>query len=180
VVTNSRATAELVRRLGREALVVHPGIELGSFTPRPRPRRRRVLYLGGDVEHKGVEVARRLADTLVGPGIRELDPTEIPALIAEHDVVLVPSRAEPYGLVACEAIAAGRWVVASDVDGLREVVRDGVNGTLVSDGDFEAALAAVPDYDPDSVARTAAAFSADRYRAQLDQLWHDLVAPARR
>jgi D-inositol-3-phosphate glycosyltransferase len=179
VVTNSNATADLVRHLEREAIVIHPGIELARFAASPRPKQRRVLYLGGDVPHKGVEVARQLADTLVGPGIRELDPDEIPALIAEHDVVLVPSLAEPYGLVACEAIASGRWVVASDVDGLREVVRHGINGTLVSDGDFEAALAAVPDYDPREVARSAEAFSADRYREGLDQLWRSLLSDGR-
>jgi D-inositol-3-phosphate glycosyltransferase len=176
VVTNSSATAELVRRLGREALVIHPGIELERFTASPRPKQSRVLYLGGDVPHKGVEVARQLADTLVGPGMRELDPDEIPTLIAEHDVVLVPSLAEPYGLVACEAIASGRWVVARDVDGLREVVHDGVNGTLVADGDFGAALAAVPDYDPREVARSAEAFSAQSYREGLDQLWRNLLS----
>ena len=63
-------------------------------------------------------------------------------------MVLVPSVAEPFGLVALEAIAAGRWVVASAVGGLRDIVIDGVNGSLVGDGDFDAALAAVPDYDP--------------------------------
>ncbi len=65
-----------------------------------------------------------------------------------HDVVLVPSVEEPFGIVAVEAIASGRWVVAAAVGGLPDIVIDGVNGTLVSDGDYEGALARVPDYDP--------------------------------
>lgn len=84
VVANSADTAARVRELGAEAAAV-----------------------------KGFDIARRLADTLVGPGLREVDPGEIPDLIAAHDVVLVPSAAEGFGLVAAEAIAAGRWVVAS-------------------------------------------------------------------
>jgi D-inositol-3-phosphate glycosyltransferase len=39
---------------------------------------------------------------------------------AEVDVVLMPSRWEAYGLVAIEALSAGRALVCSDVDGLRD------------------------------------------------------------
>jgi glycosyltransferase involved in cell wall biosynthesis len=176
VVANSAETAEHVRRLGRQAQVIPPGIDLARFRASPRPARRRVLYLGGDVAEKGVDVARRLADTLVGPGLREVDPALVPGLIADHDVVLVPSRREPYGLVAAEAIASGRWVVASKVGGLAEIVTDGTNGTLVSDGDFEAALAAVPDYDPDTVAATAAPFSVERFRDAMRDVWARVLA----
>jgi glycosyltransferase involved in cell wall biosynthesis len=171
VVTNSRETADLVERLGATAEVIPPGVDLSRFVPVPRPGRRRILYLGGDVAHKGVDVARQLADTMVGPGIREVDPSEIPALMSEHTVVLVPSRAEPFGLVAVEAIASGRWVVASAVGGLVDIVTDGVNGTLVRDGDFAAALARVPDYDAATVARTAARFAIGESQAALARLW---------
>ncbi len=119
VVANSNETAERIHRFGVEAEVIPPGIDLARFSPTPRPPRpRRVLYLGGDIPHKGVEVARQLADTLVGPGLREVDPSEVPALMAAHDVVLVPSLEEAYGVVAAEAIASGRWVVARAVGGL--------------------------------------------------------------
>ncbi|GGJ02210.1 glycosyltransferase [Neoroseomonas lacus] len=51
----------------------------------------------------------------------------------EADVVLVPSRYESFGLVAIEAMAAGRPVVALAAGGLAEVVTDGVDGRLVPD-----------------------------------------------
>jgi glycosyltransferase involved in cell wall biosynthesis len=171
VVANSRETADLVTRLGARAVVVPPGIDLSRFPPQPRPTHRRVLYLGGDFPHKGVEVARQLADTLVGPGIREVDPSEVPSLIAAHTVVLVPSVAEPFGLVAAEAIASGRWVVARAVGGLVDIITDGVNGTLVSDGDFGGALARVPDYDPATVASTATRFSIEEHRRRMAETW---------
>jgi len=41
------------------------------------------------------------------------------------------------------------------VGGLTDIVIDGVNGTLVRDGDYARALGSVPDYDPQEVARTA-------------------------
>jgi D-inositol-3-phosphate glycosyltransferase len=47
------------------------------------------------------------------------------------DVVVVPSRSESFGLVALEAAACGRPVVAAAVGGLRTIVDDGVTGVLV-------------------------------------------------
>lgn len=171
VVTNSTATAQLVRRLGVQPAVISPGVDRQRFRPTPRPRSGRVLYLGGTEPRKGPEIARRLADTLIGPGIRTVAPDDVPALMAQHDLVLVPSHAEPFGLVAAEAIAAGRWVVARDIDGLREIVTDGVNGTLVADDDFERAVRDVPDYDPDVVAATAERFDWQRHRQRMADLW---------
>jgi glycosyltransferase involved in cell wall biosynthesis len=171
MVTNSGETAGLVAELGAEAVVIPPGVELSRFSALPLPPNRRVLYLGGDVEHKGIEVARKLADTLVGPGIREVDPGDVPALMASHAVVLIPSLAEPYGLVAAEAIASGRWVVARAVGGLREIIDDGVNGTLVTDEDFAGALARVPAYDPAAVASTAGRFSIQEHRTRMAEVW---------
>jgi glycosyltransferase involved in cell wall biosynthesis len=176
VVTNSQGTADLVLQLGVAATVVPPGIDLSRFHPQPLPAQRRVLYLGGEFEHKGVDVARKLADTLVGPGIREINPSEIPELMASHSVVLVPSRAEPFGLVAAEAIASGRWVVARAVGGLRDIVTDGVNGTLVSDDDFVGALARVPDYDPAALAFTAHLFTIEQHRAGMAEIWNRVLA----
>ncbi len=174
VVTNSEDTAAHIREMGVEPRIVPPGVDLARFSVTPRPAERRVLYLGGRNRRKGYDVAAELADTLVGPWLRDVEPDDIPALIAAHDAVLVPSVAEPFGLVAVEAIAAGRWVVASDVGGLRDIVIDGVNGTLVSDGDFAAALAGVPDYDPQAVAATAERYSLARWQASMAALWDEL------
>jgi glycosyltransferase involved in cell wall biosynthesis len=179
VVTNSADTAAHVRRLGREPMIAPPGVPLSDFSPTPRPAERRVLYLGGRNPRKGYEVAAGLADTLVGPGLREVSPEDVANLLAAHDVLLVPSKAEPFGLVAVEAIASGRWVVASDVGGLREIVIDGVNGTLVHDGDFAAALARVPEYDPYRLPPTVERYSLERWQDSLSRIWDELVPDAR-
>ena len=57
------------------------------------------------------------------------------------DVLVVPSREEPFGTVLAEAMAVGTPVVATRVGGLPEVVEDGETGVLVEPGD-PAALAA--------------------------------------
>jgi len=175
VVTNSQDTAAHIRAMGTDPVVVPPGVDLARFAATPRTQSRRVLYLGGRSRRKGYGVARAHADTLAGPGIMDVQPDEVPRLIAEHDVVLVPSLAEPFGLVAVEAIAAGRWVVAADVGGLRDIVVDGVNGTLVSDGDFAAALASVPDYDPAAIRRTVRRFSLGAWQRAMARVWDEVL-----
>lgn len=74
------------------------------------------------------------------------------------DVVAVPSYNESFGLVALEAQACGRPVVATDVGGLRHTVRDGYSGLLVKGHDerkWADALAAILD-DHDERIRMAA------------------------
>jgi glycosyltransferase involved in cell wall biosynthesis len=177
VVANSPQTAEQVAVAGVTAVLIAPGIDRDRFPVRPRPPERRVLYVGGTSPAKGHDVAVRLANTLVGPGIREVPPSEIPDLLATHDVLLMPSIREGFGLAAAEAIAAGRWVVASAVGGLTEVVEDGVNGTLVAPGgDFAAAIASVPDYDPATVSATATRFDAAHQRDAMASLWERVLA----
>ena len=60
-------------------------------------------------------------------------------LLADHDVVVVPSIwAENAPLVALEARAVGRPVLASDLGGLVELVKDGTDGRRFPAGDAKA------------------------------------------
>jgi D-inositol-3-phosphate glycosyltransferase len=101
------------------------------------------------------------------------------------DVVVVPSRSESFGLVALEAAACGRPVVASAVGGLTSLVVPGVTGELV-DGDdpVEVAdrVAALLD-DPAragamgaAAARRAAGFTWSTSAARLRRAYTDLAA----
>jgi D-inositol-3-phosphate glycosyltransferase len=53
------------------------------------------------------------------------------------DVVVMPSYYESFGMVALEAMACGRPVIASRVGGLASTVRDGITGFLVPDGNAD-------------------------------------------
>lgn len=77
----------------------------------------------------------RIADNIVWLGAKSQD--EIFRLYGLMDVVAVPSEFEGFGLSAAEAMAAGLPVVASDVDGLREVVEHDKTGLLVAYGDID-------------------------------------------
>lgn len=79
-----------------------------------------------------------IQDHVIWTGAKK--PDEVWRLYAIMDIIAVPSLFEGFGLVAAEAMAAGLPVVASEVDGLREVVEDRVTGYLVPAKD-ERALA---------------------------------------
>jgi glycosyltransferase involved in cell wall biosynthesis len=51
--------------------------------------------------------------------------------LARADVLVLPSTFEPFGIVLLEAMASGLPVVASNVGGIPEIVRDGETGFLV-------------------------------------------------
>lgn len=63
---------------------------------------------------------------------------EVPLYLRLADVVVMPSAAEALALVYLETQACGRVLIASDIDGAREVVRDGDTGLLHPLGDPDA------------------------------------------
>jgi D-inositol-3-phosphate glycosyltransferase len=103
------------------------------------------------------------------------------------DVVAVPSYNESFGLVALEAQACGRPVVATDVGGLRHTVRDGYSGLLVNGHDERSwadALAAVLDDHDErtrmgaNAAAHAATFSWDNTAAATLQAYRAAMKAA--
>jgi glycosyltransferase involved in cell wall biosynthesis len=65
------------------------------------------------------------------------------AALEKAGLLVLPSLAEGFGLVLIEAMAAGVPVVATDVPGIRDVVRDGATGLLVNPGDVSELAAAI-------------------------------------
>jgi glycosyltransferase involved in cell wall biosynthesis len=58
--------------------------------------------------------------------------TDMPAVLAESNVVCLPSYGEGLAKVLLEAAACGRAIVTTDVPGCREVVQPGENGLVVA------------------------------------------------
>lgn len=71
------------------------------------------------------------------------DRHDVPRLLAGVEVFALSSASEGYSIALLEACAAGLPIVATDVGGNREIVRDGVNGRLVPPADAAALATAL-------------------------------------
>jgi D-inositol-3-phosphate glycosyltransferase len=101
----------------------------------------RLIVLGEDSRDGDESEKERLKAVASALGVRDrvdflgsVAHHELPYFYAASDACVMPSYSESFGLVALEAQACGRPVVASGVSGLRSVVRDEVSGYLI-DGD---------------------------------------------
>ena len=84
-------------------------------------------YMRGELEALATSEQVRSSTTFAG----FVSDTDLVDAIKSSDVVAVPSRFEPFGIVALEAMAAGVPVVVSRVGGLAEIVDDAVDGLEV-------------------------------------------------
>jgi phosphatidylinositol alpha-mannosyltransferase len=152
----------------------------------------RILFIGQAVERKGLPVLLRAFEalreqvpatlTLVGADPDEvahmmLDDRGVHALgkvsesrklaeLAQAEVLCAPSlHGESFGMVLTEALAASTPVIASDIPGYRDVVRNGIDGQLTLPGDALALAEALRSLALDPAARTRMAAAA-RLRAE--------------
>jgi glycosyltransferase involved in cell wall biosynthesis len=65
-----------------------------------------------------------------------VSPDNLPVLLKNHDVLVLPSYSEGRPNVILEAMAAGLPVIASAIPGVDELVIDGTTGLLFSAGDI--------------------------------------------
>jgi phosphatidylinositol alpha-mannosyltransferase len=175
----------------------------------------RILFIGQAVERKGLPVLLRAFEalrehvpatlTLVGAAPEEiapllLDDRGVRALgkvtedekaeqLRRADVLCAPSLGgESFGMVLTEAFAAGTPVVASDIAGYRDVVRNGVDGLLTPRGDARELAEAlrVLALDPARRARMATAaheraerFAWPRVAAEVLEVYEQALAVGR-
>ncbi len=82
-----------------------------------------------------------------------LEHTDVPAFLNQLDVFVMPSIWEGFGVAAAEASASGLPVVATNVYGIPDVVRDGETGLLVPPKDPGALAKAIGRLVEDALLR---------------------------
>jgi len=63
--------------------------------------------------------------------------TDIPHILSAMDIFVFPSRAEAFGLVIIEAMAAGLPVISSNCDGVLDIIEQQKNGILANPLDID-------------------------------------------
>lgn len=87
------------------------------------------LHVFGDGPERS-RIERLIAEHGLPPHVTMHGFVPPAAAYGRIDLLVLPSIAEGFGLVLIEAMAAGVAVAASDVPGIRDVVRDGETGVL--------------------------------------------------
>jgi glycosyltransferase involved in cell wall biosynthesis len=183
VVCPSTALAEEARRLGAtDVRVIPSGVDIPQHVPVP-DEPPHALFVGRLAAEKGVEelvlACEGLPLVVIGDGpLRSLvpqavgfvPPGELGPYYERAAVVVCPSRREGYGVVAREAMAYGRPVVATAVGGLVDAVEHERTGLLVPPGDVRALRRALQRLLADAELR-ARLGAAAREHAQARLSW---------
>lgn len=91
---------------------------------------------------------------------------DVPDILAECDLMVVPSRSEGFGLVVIEGMFAKLPVIASNEGGPAELIKNGETGYLVPCGDWDALgkkILLVLDSDYSDVVEKAYVYAKDNY-----------------
>jgi len=184
-----------------QVAVIPSGVHMREFEALPSPaadgQTRKVILMSGRAEDplKGLdtllEAGRRLRGrrndfeirathfdpSLSTEWVRALgwrDHASALRLYETADIVVAPSLwMEPFGIVAVEAMAAGRPVCASNIGGLRDIVRDGATGLLFTPGDAEALARCLEMLLDDPGLRARMGAEGRRTAAGYD--WHTII-----
>ncbi len=110
---------------------------------------------------------------------------DIPDIIRQLHLLVVPSKFEPFGRVVIEAMACGRPVIGSRDGGIPEIIDHGKTGYLVEVGDHQgfadAALAALAqrekwqDMSRAAVSAARERFSLDAHVAQITAIYRQVL-----
>jgi glycosyltransferase involved in cell wall biosynthesis len=167
------------------------------------PGRIKVLFAGRFDRQKGIDVFSKAMEALgsqwhglaIGTPVVDkhfvmnfpvnltlcgwLPRAKVQHYIFTSDVVVIPSRWEGFGLIAVEAMRAGKAVIATTVGGLAEIVVDGSTGRQIkpdSAAELEIALRSLEIKGLEAMGRAGHQrflehYTADRLNSELFQLY---------
>jgi glycosyltransferase involved in cell wall biosynthesis len=185
-VANSRTTqARIHAYFGRDSTIVYPPVDTRRFSPGRVGRD--YVVVSELMPHKEIEVAIEAFNAMHlplivigdGPDARRLrkfagSTIRFAGRLADNEVAeilrgaraLIMTAVEEFGIVAVEAQAAGRPVIARRGGGALETVVDGVTGCFWSGGARELA-AAVLSFDSEAVDPQACVGNAARFDSSV-------------
>lgn len=184
IANSSVVRDRIARYYGRDAEVLHPPIDVSTFTPAAErgdfwvcmPSRLvaykradvavrafnevglRLIVVGDGRERSSLEAIARDNVTFAG----RVDDATVKQLLGSARGFIFPAE-DDFGIVNAEALASGTPVVALGRGGAPDIVRDGIDGRLVPEPDPALFAEAVRDVERSGVDRVALRESARRF-----------------
>lgn len=194
IANSSHIAAEIKHYYGRDAVVIHPPVDIDRFTHARQPTKRQgFVTVGRQVPHKRTDLIVQactqlsLPLTVVGRGpehntlVRMAGPTvtfrtdatdeEIPQLIATATGFIFASY-EDFGITPIEALATGTPIIAYQAGGARDYVIPEKTGQFFAEQTVESLVEALQTfdstiYDSTELIDQAKRFSAETFREKL-------------
>lgn len=150
----------------------------------------RIVVVGGEDAGNPAQIPRAQVDEWVAEGVIEWwgHQRDMPAVLAQSSLVVLPSYAEGMPLALAEGGATGRAVITTDIPGCREVVVPGETGWLVPVRESASLAAAILDALSDrarlarmgtaSRAHVAATLSRGQVLTEMLALYAEILGPA--
>jgi len=173
-ITKRKGQQELIRAFARVASQVPNAVLLVVGAPLFNDDHRYLQELYQLAKTLGI------ADRVIFTGARN----DIPTVMQSLDLLVLSSKAEPFGLVVLEAMAAQTPVLANAVDGVPEIITHSKTGWLVPAGDEAAMANALLKLAKDGLLRIELAesastevlprFTAEKYFRQIEKLYFNV------
>jgi glycosyltransferase involved in cell wall biosynthesis len=132
-------------------------------------------FVSRSTRHDNNEYLARLRASVVAAGLEDRvcwlgEREDVPELIRALDLLMLPSREEPFGRALIEAMALGVPVLATNVGGPAEILEDGREGYLLSPDEPAAwAVAARAILEQPELARRMGEAGRERAQAFTDE-----------
>lgn len=206
VTISEYAKGLMAKYYDRESVVIHPPVDIGTFSNRDDVSRVDDYYIitSRQVNWKRIDLAiqacmkkgRKLLVVGEGPEHNNLvklsnnsewveflplqGKSELSKLLAGAKGYLFPSL-EPFGIAPVEALSAGCPVIAFGEGGALDYIEEGVNGVLFPRQTVKSLSEAIErfekmKFEPVKVAETAEGFSAERFDTEVRKFVNEKTA----
>ena len=124
------------QKLGVDFEFMYAPLDIEKFKDMPNVPKKdnQIAYIGRDSYEKGIDILRNIEPKINGNVVycTDLDWKDAMIKLKESEILIIPSRMESIPQVIKEAFYLKIPVIAFDVGGISELVKDDINGKLVS------------------------------------------------
>lgn len=195
IITNSNYSKDNIQRYyNREAVVIHPPVDVDRFKLKANPPSRHGLVIAGrQTPYKRIDLAIKASKKLrvplivIGNGpdhkkLEKLAGRNVTFLTNTNDFAIVEHfqsslafifpNADDFGIVAVEALAAGTPVIAYKKGGVLDYIKDGKNGVFFEHQSVSSLVNAIEStltkrFDYSKISESAEQFSSQRFKNEI-------------
>lgn len=200
VANSTHIQKDIKKYYGRDAVVIHPPVDVERFSRRTGTERKGLIVVGRQVPQKKIELAILACNhtgtslTVVGNGpdhrnlVKKAGPsirfvanasdTEVATLMSGAAGFVFTSE-DDFGITPIEALASGTPVIAYRGGGALDYISPGENGVFFKSQTVASLISAIDEFrrtkfDTSDVKKSAQDFSVERFKKEFQKLINEI------